>query len=942
MRKSFVFIFAICLIIPSISHSVSSLNNSINEEGKIIGAVTREIDIPAGSDYFIKFSSDNLTLEEQNIVSYSTGLSEKIKDAIAKSPRWIQRELTRQFHAIDGEEYADMILEMGKKYVDEIAFIIARSSLGKPPSVDIIIDNVLVLYENDKWLNYADIVDYDDTQGNYYSTVRYKVIENDIVKQLEYPPEIYYEHIVHPEIISKAEFIYGRFWRDYLFNHNDLGYPLLKEKLSEIEYLWDCKSYSQPGNRLWTWSMDNHPTAVEAISYWIGKTVPAQAYGDRPGQPNVIAHEHNGWCGELKTIAVAAQCAALIPSIDNLNIGEDHVWRQFYERGWHHSDNWWADGGGAIDNPDIYAYGWGKDMSAIYAIKGDHSIYEVTSTYIHPEDRKTICFQVYDRLFNPVDGARITVTVEGPKDITWLKYRLFEITENLWNKIPPLLRGKILQFLYNKIRERSDEIPDIVDGSIYCIWNYTDINGKCYFELGQNRSYVFIIQYGNLREPNKFASQNDFRILENPIDRIYNIWYPFLSPKLDKYSEVDIPYGDISFNVAFDTKSYQVQGNLKNFHKIPYDVNKKIDFFIVDENNFIKYKDGLNFKCHEYKSIKEDNFVVNAQKNNWYLVFRNNCRETNIVLNCSVYVATETTEEKVKIVNPDRSIFNIPSFNIGETVTINGIATNDISLYIDENPNEVEIQDYEWTYVWETSALIPGNYSISVECGDEKDEMLIRLIDVIPPHIKIETPFDNYISEGDILTIEGHASDNLDVNRIEVSFDDGEWREANGTEQWSLDWDISGYNLGDHIISARAFDSTGCISLDKIHIVINESGHSWGPQINSFYHKPDNPTNLSSVIIYSNVTMSSPFLIQRVVLFWDDGNVKNSGDMFRYGDNPVQERHEEDPLKNMSNEPIFGRELGQFSTHNEITYWIEAFDTANNKVTSSKKILEIV
>ena len=44
-----------------------------------------------------------MSFEGQNIVSYSSGLSEKIRDAIAKSPKWIQRELTRQFQVIDGE-----------------------------------------------------------------------------------------------------------------------------------------------------------------------------------------------------------------------------------------------------------------------------------------------------------------------------------------------------------------------------------------------------------------------------------------------------------------------------------------------------------------------------------------------------------------------------------------------------------------------------------------------------------------------------------------------------------------------------------------------------------------------------------------------------------------------------------------------------------------------
>jgi hypothetical protein len=53
--------------------------------------------------------------------------------------------------------------------------------------------------------------------------------------------------------------------------------------------------------------------------------------------------------------------------------------------------------------------------------------------------------------------------------------------------------------------------------------------------------------------------------------------------------------------------------------------------------------------------------------------------------------------------------------------------------------------------------------------------------------------------------------------------------------------------------------------------------------------------------------------------------------MYRYGDFPIQSRHEEDPLINQSNDPVFGIELGQFSTDQTITYWIVARDTAQNK-----------
>jgi hypothetical protein len=45
----------------------------------------------------------------------------------------------------------------------------------------------------------------------------------------------------------------------------------------------------------------------------------------------------------------------------------------------------------------------------------------------------------------------------------------------------------------------------------------------------------------------------------------------------------------------------------------------------------------------------------------------------------------------------------------------------------------------------------------------------------------------------------------------------------------------------------------------------------------------------------------------------------------------------EDPLVNVSNNPVFGIELGQFKTGENINYWIVAFNTANNSEMSLGK-----
>jgi hypothetical protein len=878
-------------------------------------------------------------LEAEGIAALSTGLSEKIVNAIAKSPKWIQQKLAMQFQAINDEDYADLILDADIKYVDEIAFCIACSSVGNVPSADVIKNNVLTLYENDRFLKYADIVDYDNGFGNYYSTVKYRVIENGSVKEFEFPPEIYYWYIVHPQLTSENPvFIYGKFWRDFLFNHNDLGYPLLKEKLSNINYLWDCKSYFQEKNRTWNWSITNHPTAVEVISYWVGKTVTQQAYGDRPNQPNIIAHEHNGWCGELQVIATAALRTAMIPSIGIFDQGEDHVWREFYERGWHENDNWWADGGGAVDKPFVYAYDWGKNISALLAKKGDDSIYDVTSNYIKPNDRVTVGFKLFDRLLNPVDGARVVVTVTGPKDITWIKNRFFEVIEKVWDFIPEVLKIKIVEKIYKKINERISKIPDSVNGPINCIWNYTDLNGNCFFELGKNRSYFFIIQYGNLKKPMFFARFNTYRFLQNPKNKNFVIFIPFITPVKQRFTNLEMPQGDVFFNVSFDSKSYQIQKTLSSSQdKGVYERKGRIDFFIVDQENFEKYKQNKKYDCYNFLSNSETDIFVSAPKNTYYFVFKNNGRTSNIILNFTITVEMVCTDEKVQIVSPFTNVFEKPIFNVGEKIMFYGIATNNVTFYINHEPHEINVTDYQWFYVWETSGFSPGNYSIEAVCENAEDKLEIILIDKNPPIIEIDSPIDQEIIETRQMVIYGKSFDNRFVEKVEVSVGNSNYCLANGTNFWSITWDLSELVLGIYNISVKASDVSGCVSYKNITFVFNETGQSWGPVINLFYHEPAYPNSESNVVVYANVSTNSSFLIKKIVLYWNDGFSTQSAQMFRYADNPVLDRHEEDPFKNEPNNPLYGFELGQFIPGLNVSYWIEAYDSANNRKISETK-----
>jgi hypothetical protein len=901
-----------------------------------LSKISSEIEIPPSSDYYIHFDSQDLLLNKQDMEPATKELPEKVIAAIAKSPHWIQQRLTSQFHNLsDSGSYADVLLNASKQYSDEIAFSIACCPGGRVPSAALLKENAESLYEYDQWIHYADIVEYDDGTGNYYSTIRYWVLENGTEKQFEIPPDIYYWYVVHPKITTEdTDAEYGLLWRNYLFEHNDLGYPLLKEKLSTIQYLWDCTSYSQPGYRLWTDSITKHPTAIEAISYWIGKTVPNPAIGDRPGQSCIVAHEHNGWCGELQKIAIAAQRAALIPTVSASNVGEDHVWREFYERSWHENDNWWSDTGGAVDQPDVYAYGWRKNMSAIYQWRGDGTIRQDTAYYIHPEDRITVRFEVKDLFLRPVDGARVIVLVQGPKDITYYTDLFWGKIQNIWARLPEFLKGKLTSLLFNKLKEQYNQIPDSITGVTITTWNYTDSDGRCSFELGKNLDYLFFVQEGNLKKPWQLARHNTLRTLNTHMNKEFKITLLDASNKPQPMTSQEMPSGGCQFHLSFTSNAYQLQKHFINDGIGRYETSGSIECFFLDQENFQRYKDGKRFTCYHLLETEGTNFSVSATNQDWYLLLKNPTRQTYVVVDFSFDVAVQTTAEHITIVTPDTSLFDTPTYNIGDTVLLSGIATSDVvTLTIDQNPSTIELAvvNEAWSYAWDTSEKTLGLHRITATTPDgTSDEKSILLLDTLPPVLSIKTPIEGAILEHGILTILGSSSDNLAVDHIEITLENIT-KQAYGTTLWNLTWDITGLPFGDHILSVKAVDTQGLIAMQTHSFVLNESGHDWGPQMNTISHVPTNLTNTSNVIIYANMTTTGPFALHNIILYYSNGTDTRSSEMYRYAQYPVQSRHEEDPLRNQSNDPIFGIELGQFPTDQTITYWIVASDTAQNK-----------
>lgn len=905
-----------------------------SSDPSVVSSFQTFVDIPSGSDMIIRYSPKDQCFDVIDDYSIAEGFSDVVQQAIIKSPVWIQNDLVRQFHSlVDPEPYAWLIVNASKQMTDELAFSIAASPIGDIASVDVLYDNVFWLYEIDKDIQYADIIDYDPGDGQYYSTIRYKSLQNGSVKQLEYPRELYYWYIVHPELLGEnAQEVYGDFWRSFLYNHNDRNYPLLKEKIHAIEFLWDHCSYSQPGNRIWDEWISHHPTAIEAVSYWVGKTVPFEATGDRPNQPNIIAHEHNGWCGELQRLSLAAMRTLLIPTVGVCNIGEDHVWREFYDEGWHQNDNWWTDSGGAVDVADVYWNGWGKAMSAIYAGEGDGSIYDVTSRYIDEEDRIHVDFHVHDGFGNPYDGARVTVLVKGLKDITWYKTTIWGIIEEIWNKLPEFLRETVLSRIRDRLEDRFDEIPDVVDGVTVSIWNYTSVDGHCCFELGNQDEYVFLIQGGTHGFSWPCARFNSVRLLNSTEDARFTIGFPIFARRPVKIQDKIITEGDYCIQGRCVSSFYQVQENLRNMDSGIYHFDAMPIFFIVDTVNYERYKTGQGFDyLYQWSDLDQ---VSNIHfSDDVYIICHNPTYQSTARISIDLMITCDLEKDSVTFSAPTKTLFDTPCYSIGDVVTLSGYTTSEMELYI-ANEKVKPILSGQWSYRWNTKNLQPGIYCVKAICNDVVEMMNITLFDVTPPMIFIDLSDDaTIVRPSDI--IEGQCHDESGIQKVEVSIDKIEWQMVSNDEEWS--YQIGDLPCGIHQVWVQATDNNGHISTRCKDIVIAADSDEFIPVINSISHTQGPISNTTNVIVLVNITSNDHFPVKHAMLSIRTASDNRSIPLYQYATDPILPRHSEDPFSMVQNTPIFGCELGVFQSDETVWYSVHVVDVGDRFVESEER-----
>ena len=373
--------------------------------------------LPAQTAYVLRCDPKEITVSDTLVPDY--GLTSDAEAAVAAAPRWLRPDLTDNLMRLN-QAQQDVVAEMilnprDPRLRDEIAFQAAHIGSNHMTSMNpsIISVNVDSLFAIDADLDYVEIVDYGNptTDDDYYSTTRYTVIdENGSTIYFELPREIYYWYIIHPRITDELpKIVYEKFWREFLYYDNGTvsytynpdtsaePYPLLRDRMQDVTYAWRLDGEEDQG-------------AIRAVHGWVGGVMHWGATAPRPIQPNEIATDHDGNCGEYQDIKCAGARTALIPTVGVLDINEDHVWCA----NWYPDDYNNPEGGGHWDPAQESAYdkdrGGSKYCSLIWNWRGDGYQYSDIETY---SNSCTLSVQIYDTKGRPVGNGEVKLLSEG-------------------------------------------------------------------------------------------------------------------------------------------------------------------------------------------------------------------------------------------------------------------------------------------------------------------------------------------------------------------------------------------------------------------------------------------------------------------------------------------------------------------------------------------------
>jgi len=367
--------------------------------------------------------------------------------AIEQSPAWLEDALRLKFSLLAAKRldagFAQLIIDAEHRLKDEVAFVIAHSSMQTLTDTrfsqdrEMIIRNAEMIYRYADSLRYVRLVEHGDPGSrDRHTTTAYRIYDPSTQDTIwsEIPRDIYYWHIVHPKMDQEGVYVrdnfndnsgqrtYGYAWRDYIWNNPDpahdykpVNITTTKGTVASIQrfgelmrtptYLWDRRKTYLPFNR----PFQPGQSALDVLGNWASRALPVDVVLPRAFQPNQILMKHNGMCNEDAFLVAGACRTALIPIVYAGCYGEDHVFGMIWDDGWHHFE--FFRGGLAPSGNQFYgitnmldrgSYGW--KISMVEGTRPDGYPLNLTRHYTGVCDVELL---VTDTLGNPMGGAMV-------------------------------------------------------------------------------------------------------------------------------------------------------------------------------------------------------------------------------------------------------------------------------------------------------------------------------------------------------------------------------------------------------------------------------------------------------------------------------------------------------------------------------------------------------
>ncbi|MFW3145613.1 MAG: Ig-like domain-containing protein [Thermoplasmatota archaeon] len=772
-----------------ITHTGDSLP-PFGKDWEVFKTINTTVQIAPGEHFYFMFNTKEGSLEFMD----QDKLTENAQTAVSLVPEWLRANLTYKLSLLpdrDQNELAALITgSPDARYIDEIAFVMAHTSVETLTDQyffpSLITENARLIYANDPLLDYVEIVELGDG-----TTLRYQDRDN-ITQTL--PRDIYYWFVVHPKLSDEIptfvdpNYNYattapgdrnygvspptGKYWRDWLFNSNKSGQPLLKDSVSGRNTVWG---------------------AINGINSWISASMRFTSDNERPVQPVRIYQKGIGRCGEHQDLRAAAARAALIPTVCTLNPAEDHVWNEFWDGRWVHWD-------GSKDNPLMYEKGWGKKLSSVWNWRGDGYTWSVTDRY--SEGYCNLTSAVTDHSGRPVEGATVMYATENYYDNNYL-------TITHWGTTGPYGWTRTILGDQRNFWAQADGGPAGKDppGSSVdtVITNSAD-----------RRNYTTTFQLPNRLPELKYSEA----ALPSDLEYRYKI-------DLDFNVESTLIHGSNLF--TGETSMEQYVGGYVDFFWIG---SLDYDHFVKNED-FHGYdlSTGVTGGSESFLTPKDD-IWYGVISNDFSL---GGMKTVNITAKVSSYLDLEILEpgSGAEFAYGDRITISGTSFSPWGVKSVNAtIAETDVSFEALDVSDQGDPPYAEWIIVIDSLDLGPGQYFYTVCATDGEREYsegrILNIEDRTPPSVTIEKPDDKLrIRQNGTLELLVACADDHRIRTVEYYFDSlfsesVEIPLPDPDGNYSAEIGMSPFSVGEHTLTVKAWDRGGNHGEDTIDLEITE------------------------------------------------------------------------------------------------------------------------